>query len=161
MNDPEYQVTIAIAARKADVGQRHPIADRVVEGLGDDDSARTEAITFLAGAGPTIDEWGDLDVDPQDHTSQADGILLAHILEHSWGWRRILTNAVSSFGGRLVVILSTPLGDSEMRLDNEKDVPVLQLPREEVFAYFRGMAVREETIATDSGAVETVLYVEK
>lgn len=161
--DPEYPVIVTIKARKSDVGQRQPtVASAPFSPGRDDEPSRRLATTFLAGAGDTVEDWGSLAADLQDYISDVDGVLLHHVLEHSWGWRRILANAVSSFRHRLVLVVSTPVGDSEMRLDNEQPIPALQLPIHEIRNAFNGMTVREEIITAESGiGTETVFYVER
>ncbi|MGW5521888.1 methyltransferase domain-containing protein [Gordonia sp. NPDC003950] len=176
--DPEYPVIITIAARKGDLGQRQPtVLAPAVEAateaaLADDDPALQAATEFLSadvgpvGAGPgeaapVIENWAEVDVaDIADRVGGSGRVLLPRVLEHNWGWRRIMANAVASSGDRLAIVLSVPLGDSEMRVDNDKAIPALQLPREEFLAHFAGMTVREDVVESGDGT-ETVIYVEK
>ncbi|WP_172398811.1 methyltransferase domain-containing protein [Gordonia sp. i37] len=164
--DPEYPVILTVAARKGDLDQRHrPAIDAPAGSVLDLTDPRYGSIAeFLGttgGASPVAD-WGALTVhELEDRTIPAYSIVLPHVLEHTWAWRRILRNAVARTGGRLTVMLSVPLGDSELRLDNEQLVPTLQLPREEFLAHFDGMTVRTETVETDTGGSETWFHVEK
>lgn len=189
--DPEYPVVVSIVARKGGVGQRHPIVNRGEpgqHGIGDEEASYRLAMEFLDEAGRTIEDWGAgagsakslvgeghyvgvdgsaddpamIRADLQDYSSDVDGLIVRHVLEHSWGWRRILANAVGSFRRRMVVVISTPLGDSELRLDNERPIPDLQLPRDEVLGFFKGLTVREETIVSPTGnGTETLFYVQR
>jgi hypothetical protein len=62
----------------------------------------------------------------------------------------------------MVLILFTPMGESEMRLDGDGLIPDLQLPRNEVVSFLAGFKVHEEQIrsATQYGQ-ETIFYIEK
>jgi len=156
----------------------------------DEDTSYKLGLSFLDGAGEVVEDWGCgpgyaqrflaksryvgvdgsaaepnmVKADLQDYRSEADCIFIRHVLEHNWGWRAILTNAVASFRKRLVLIVFTPLGGGEKRLDNngEGAIPDLQLDREEILGFFAGCKVREETIksATEYGT-ETIFYVER
>jgi hypothetical protein len=146
-------------------------------------------MAFLDGQGAVIEDWGcgtafasrfvtqsryvgidgsssdhaSLTTDLQSYRSEVDCLFMRHVLEHNWGWRSILANAVTSFRKRMVLIVFTPLGDSEQRLDRgEDDIPDLQLDRHELLRFFDGCTVREETIssATQYGT-ETLFYIEK
>ncbi len=164
--DPEYPLIVTIVARKGDIGTRqHRLsAAKAPTGSGSsDDTSYRLATEFLTGEGGTVEEWNaTIDKDLQDHTSNVDHLLVHHVLEHHWGWRRVLTNAVSSFDRRMALVISTPLGESEMRLDRERPVPDLQLPREELLGFLKGLTVREEIVASQSdGGTETIFYVER
>jgi len=154
----------------------------------DEETSYRLGMEFLDGHGATIEDWGcgtgfakrfvstssyvgvdgsasdfaSIKADLQSYTSDVDCVFMRHVLEHNWGWRQILANAVASFRKRMVLIVFTPLGESEQRLDNNEKIPDLQLGRDEILSYFKGMTVREETIesATQYG-VETLFYIEK
>ncbi|WP_199558118.1 methyltransferase domain-containing protein [Novosphingobium sp. MD-1] len=156
----------------------------------DEDTSYKLGMAFLDGAGDVVEDWGcgpgyakrfvtksryvgidgsaaEPDMvksDLQDYRSEADCVFIRHVLEHNWGWRAILANAVASFRKRLVLIVFTPLGGGEQRLDNngEGAIPDLQLDRDEILGFFAGCTVREETIksATEYGT-ETIFYVER
>ena len=154
----------------------------------DEETSYRLGMAFLDGAGETVEDWGAgtgfarrfveqsrylgidgsasdpemVKADLQDYRSEADCIFIRHVLEHNWGWRAILANAVASFGKRLVVIVFTPLGDSEKRLDLDQPVPDLQLSRAEILGFFEGLTVREEQIrSVTQYGTETLFYVER
>src|SRR5262249_18621560 len=100
----------------------------------DDETTYKKAMAFLDGHG-IIEDWGcgtayakrfvtksiyigidgskssftDRIVDLREYTSDADCILIRHVLEHNYDWKMILTNAVKSFKRRMVLIIFTPL----------------------------------------------------
>jgi SAM-dependent methyltransferase len=190
--DPEYQVTIAITARCGDAGMHVPMEDRWdyrdrPSFPYDDETSYRLGMEFLDGHGD-IEDWGcgtayakrfvirseytgvdgseseyaAVKADLQVYRSDADCVFMRHVLEHNWGWRTILANALASFRKRMVLILFTPLGESELRLDAEGAVPDLQLSRDELASFLQGFVVREEQIrsATQYG-METIFYLEK
>ena len=62
----------------------------------------------------------DMIVDLREYTSDADGILLRHVLEHNpTGWRQILSNAVQSFSKKMVLVIYTPFGDVTRNIRRE------------------------------------------
>jgi hypothetical protein len=66
--------------------------------------------------------------DLTEYVSECEGIVLRHVLEHSYEWTKILDCAVASFTRRLIVILFTPLVDVTQVLMTEPaydDVPVI------------------------------------
>jgi len=190
--DPEYQITIAITARRGDASIAVGMTGKWdYKGQSsapyDDETSYKLGVAFLDGHGD-IEDWGcgtafakkfvsesgyigvdgsqsdfaDVKAELQDYRSNADCIFVRHVLEHNWGWRAILTNALASFQKRMVLILFTPMGESEMRLDGDGLIPDLQLPRNEVVSFLAGFKVHEEQIrsATQYGQ-ETIFYIEK
>jgi|GEM_PF-432115 len=190
--DPEYQVTIAITARRGDASVTVGMEDKwdyagKASAPYDDETSYKLGIAYLDGHGE-IEDWGcgtafakkfvsespyigvdgsqcdfaDVKAELQDYRSNADCIFMRHVLEHNWGWRSILTNALASFQKRMVLVLFTPMGESEMRLDGGGLIPDLQLPRNEVMSFLAGFKVHEEHIrsATQYGQ-ETIFYIEK
>lgn len=190
--DREYQVTIGIAARKADAGSREPMADRwdyagKDQFAYDEETSYQKGIDFLDGHGK-IEDWGcgtayakrfvqksdyvgvdgsqsdfaSVKADLQDYRSNTDSIFMRHVLEHNWGWRTVLANAVASFSKRMVLIVFTPWADSEHCLATNDGIPDLSLNRDEVLGFFKGHRVREETIQskTEYGQ-EVIFYIEK
>jgi SAM-dependent methyltransferase len=190
--DREYQVTVALKATKPAADFKVPMSDRwdyanrEQFAYGDDTSYR-RGIAFLDGRG-TIEDWGcgtgyakryvkasryigvdgtdslhcDVKADLQDYHSATECLFMRHVLEHNWGWRSILHNAVESFGHRMVLVIFTPFRDNEVNIGDTDGIPDLSLVREEILQFFAGMSVTEETIfsGTQYGE-ETLFYVEK
>lgn len=50
------------------------------------------------------------------HSSNPDGILLRHVLEHNRNWELILKNALKSFEKKLCIILFTPFTNNETKV---------------------------------------------
>ena len=190
--DPEYPVTITIKAQKGDQRAHVPMANRweypeETPSPYDDTRSYELGMQFLDGHG-SIEDWGcgttyakrfvrhstyrgvdgsdskfrDVAADLQCYTSEVDCIFMRHVLEHNWGWRRILANAVGSFRRRLVLVVFTPFAPSETKLLDTNGVPDLALEKGELLTYFKGLSVKEETIrSTTQYGVETLFYVEK
>jgi hypothetical protein len=87
---------------------------------------------------------------------------MRHVLEHNYGWRLILKNAVSSFRKRMVLILFTPFSENERKIGDTDGIPDLSLRRDEVLSFFKELAVTEESFesATQYGR-EHIFYLEK
>jgi hypothetical protein len=66
-------------------------------------------------------------VDLRKYTSDVEGILLRHVLEHNpTGWRQIFVNALGSFSKKMVLVIYTPFGDvtRNLRRQSPPDVSV-------------------------------------
>jgi hypothetical protein len=190
--DREYPVTIAIKAATAHEGVWSDMVGHwdyaTTEPFPyDDESSYRKGMAFLDGHGK-IEDWGcgtafakrfvanseyvgvdgsespycDVTADLQRYTSDTDCLFMRHVLEHNWGWRSILRNAVKSFRRRMVLIVFTPFGESEMKLLDENGIPNLTLNRDEILGFFEGMKVTSETIDSNTEyRTETIFYVEK
>lgn len=55
--------------------------------------------------------FADQIVDLAEYRSETPGLFMRHVLEHNYGWRRILENAVASFTERMCLVIFTPFGD--------------------------------------------------
>ncbi len=188
----EYPVAIAIKAAPSHEGVWAVMAGRwdytAAESFPyDDESSYRKGMAFLDGHGK-IEDWGcgtafakrfvenspyvgvdgsqsrhcDVTADLQRYTSDTDCLFMRHVLEHNWGWRSILRNAVNSFRRRMVLVVFTPFAESELKILEENGIPNLSLNRDEVMAYFDGMKVTSETIESNTEyRTETIFYVEK
>jgi SAM-dependent methyltransferase len=190
--DREYQVTVTLKATKPAAGFKVAMSDRWDYADGqqfayDEDTTYRLGMAFLDGHG-TIEDWGcgtgyaktyikasryvgvdgsdspycDVKADLQDYRSSPECIFMRHVLEHNWGWRSILRNAVDSFRYRMVLITFTPFRDGEVKIGDNKGIPDLSLVKEEVLAFFTGMTVIEEVVSskTEYGE-ETLFYLER
>lgn len=95
---------------------------------------------------------------------EPDGIYLRHVLEHNYGWRRVISGAANDFARRLVLVLYTPPGGAERlyEWDTHADVPVLQGLGEDLYGILDGFGcvVRTERVLTGlRTGPETVLDV--
>ncbi len=190
--DLEYPVTITLKATKPDVGYKMAMADRwdykgKEQFSYDEETSYRLGMAFLDGHG-TIEDWGcgtgyakkfvttskyvgvdgsnsdycDVKADLQDYHSDTECIFMRHVLEHNWGWRAILRNAVDSFRHRMVLIVFTPFRDGERRVYDNDGIPDLSLVKAEVLGYFDGLHVTEQVISSKTEyGTETLFFVEK
>ena len=120
-------------------------------------------------ASPYADHVEDLEL----YRSQANGILLRHVLDHNSGWENILRNALSSFQQKLCVILFCPWSDGDTKeLDKIFHVgghliPLISFRRQDIedcIESFPGVRYRlEENIHNPKSEfrVEHIFYIEK
>ena len=70
-------------------------------------------------------------IDLQNYTTDCEAIHMRHVLEHNYGWQKILINALNSARKKLVVTLFIPLNDETKQLAHNKphgvDVPDMQI----------------------------------
>jgi Methyltransferase domain len=191
-SDREYPVIVTIKAATAHQHVRVAMSGRwdysgVPQFAYDDEASYIQGMAFLDGFG-SIEDWGcgtgfakrfatqsayrgidgsgsqfcDTSADLQTYRSTADCIFMRHVLEHNWGWRAILKNAVDSFQKRMVLIVFTPFGESEMKIGDNNGIPDLTLNKAEVLSFFSGLSVREERIKSQTEyGEETLFYLEK
>jgi hypothetical protein len=84
--------------------------------------------------------------DLRTHRSNADGILLRHVLEHNHDWEQILAGAVASFRRKLCLVLFTPFAAETTEISHNRqvgiDAPTLSLARADIEAHFAGLSWR-------------------
>src|SRR5262249_18018834 len=73
------------------------------------------------GVDGTASAFADRVADLRHYTSATDGVLIRHVLEHDHGWRRILDNAVASFGRKMCLVLFTPLA-AKTHVTHEEEI---------------------------------------
>lgn len=81
----------------------------------------------------------DKHVDLEEYTSSVDGIFMRHVLEHNYGWKNVLSNAVKSFEKKMVLILFTPWSEEKTKQIGFTDsvgVPDLSFSRHEIEEHF-------------------------
>lgn len=161
-----------------DVEEPYPYADSEL--------TYEKAIGFLDGEG-VLEDWGcgtayakrfvrraryvgvdgspskfnDVTADLREYTSEADYILLRHVLEHNLEWERVLDNALRSARKRLAVVTFTPFGaETKVIAWNPGffEVPDISFRKEDLTARFPSFT--EETFETRSQYwTETVFYI--
>ena len=109
--------------------------------------------------------FGVKQVDLCGYRSETDGLLLRHVLEHNVNWKTLLQNALASFRGRMVLILSTPLVETTSLLDQvdygSGPIAFIGLGQGELEAALEPYLVRAETHHTGGRfGVEHVFYLE-
>lgn len=80
------------------------------------------------GVDGSASPFADVVTDLTTYTSTSEGILLRHVLEHDYDWRKILDNAIASFTKKLIIVLFTPTVPETKVLKTEPDygdVPVI------------------------------------
>lgn len=106
--------------------------------------------------------FADRITDLETYTSDVDGIFMRHVLEHNYGWEKILANAVASFRQRFVLVTFTPHGEEthEIAFADDPGVPDLSFAKADLTAHFGGLTWTDETLvsATQYGT-ETIFYV--
>ncbi|WP_200885044.1 methyltransferase domain-containing protein [Croceibacterium mercuriale] len=158
----------------------------------DDETSYGKGMAWLDGHGATIEDWGcgtcyaqrfvtqsryvgvdgsdseqaHIKAELQEYRSDVDCIFMRHVLEHNWGWRQILDNALQSFGKRMVLVTFTPFAPPGARgddvLDSYGPIPDLALDRDELRQKLGALLVREEQIETRTQyGTETLFYLEK
>jgi hypothetical protein len=112
-------------------------------------------------ASPFADRVADL----TQYTSEVEGILVRHVLEHNVAWAEILDNALRSFTKRMVLVLATPFADVThvVRYDRAVGVPVIAFAKTDLVRRFAGLRwTLDENLRTDTQhGVEHVFYLEK
>lgn len=87
---------------------------------------RPDAIGIDGSQTPFADKIADLEL----YRSTTEGLWMRGVLEHNWGWERILANAVASFTKRMALAVFTP--DStrveQLAFTDAVGVPDLAIP---------------------------------
>jgi hypothetical protein len=120
------------------------------------------------GVDSSASPYADVSDDLVDYRSDVDGVLLRHVLEHNWGWEKILTNALGSFRRRLVVVVFTPPVDETHLLHTEPDygnAPTLAFRIFDLVDVVERAGLRAETSTVESPdtayGIETFLVVDR
>jgi beta-1,4-mannosyl-glycoprotein beta-1,4-N-acetylglucosaminyltransferase len=105
-------------------------------------------------------------VDLREYKSDPDGIIMRHILEHNYDWRKILDNALSSFKKKFCLVLFTPFVDKTGVIAQNKkygvDVPDIAFKREDVESKLKGLKWRMESHRTRTQyRIEHIYYIER
>lgn len=154
---------------------------------GGDDITYQKAMDFLSDC-PIVEDWGcgfgyakrfckttyrgidgskgpqtDVVADLREYKSEADGILLRHVLEHNHDWKKVLDNAIASFKKRLVIILFTPLAAKTKQIaTNWSDIPDISFRKDDILEPLKGFTVKEEVLRTKTQyGIEFIFYVSR
>ena len=112
---------------------------------------------------PHVDKIADL----RSYKSKVEGIVMRHVLEHNYGWKKILKNALSSFNKKLCIIIFTPFSDKTQVISQNKkfgiDVPDISFSKKDIEKHLKGFNwTLKENIKTKTGyGVEHVYFIEK
>lgn len=67
-------------------------------------------------------------VDFEEYTSAVDGAHMRHVIEHNYGWSKVLNNFCASFTKRGVLTLFTPFTEDDTHVDKEFDWEGFTMP---------------------------------
>lgn len=97
------------------------------------------------GVDGSHNKFVDKQVDLENYKSDVEAIFMRHVLEHNYGWKNILSNAVDSFQKKMVLIFFTPWSEKEVKeigFTNSVGVPDLAFCKEEIESYFKGLVFK-------------------
>ena len=123
--------------------------------------------TGYRGIDGTKNKFVDEVVDLCTYRSHAEGILVRHILEHNFEWKKILENALQSFQKKMCLILFTPFAEQTKQIFfwEELGVPDISFSKQELIDIVTQHGVKYhlfENIPTSSQyKVEHVFLFEK
>lgn len=150
-------------------------------GAADDSATRyTDSVTYEMAAdwleGLDVEDWGagyawyrryhrggtyvaidgtpgfcDVVADLTTYRSTTDGLMMRHVLEHDWGWRDILRNAIASCVKRMVLVTFIPnpgREEQQVGFTDELGVPDIAIPHHVIRAAFRGWRVDKTYVDT-------------
>ena len=108
-------------------------------------------------------------VDLHDYTSKVDAILLRHVIEHNYEWKKVLNNALSSFNKKLCLVLFTPLSNTTREIAHNRhvgvDVPDISFSLndiDEIIKQYPNIKYTFEVLTTATQYnIETIFYLEK
>lgn len=106
--------------------------------------------------------------DLRTYRSEADGILMRHIIEHNYEWKTILDNALASFRKRFALVLFTPFSDVTRTLQmskvagGEDRVPDLSFRKHDLLDMIGSLSCKEESLVTGTQyGQEHIFYISK
>lgn len=74
--------------------------------------------------------------DLRTRRSEPGGILIRHILEHNWEWKKILENALASFQKKFVLVLFTPFANETHSIGTTwETIPDLSFRKQELLDF--------------------------
>jgi hypothetical protein len=91
------------------------------------------------GLDGTHNKFVDKHVDLEEYKSSVDGVFMRHVLEHNYGWEKVLSNALKSFTKKMVLIIFTPWSNSDTKQIGFTDsvgVPDLSFSKKEIEKHF-------------------------
>ena len=96
---------------------------------------------------------------------KSDGIFMRHILENNYQWREVLQNALDSFKDKMVLVLFTPINDTETKVitvNSELGVPDIAFNINDILEFLKPFKFKREEIRSDTQyGVEQIFYIER
>lgn len=113
--------------------------------------------------------WSDKIVDLTSYKSSAPKILMRHVLEHNWEWRSILSNMLSSFQEKALLVLFLKPGEKDWNVyknsyEPHKEIPGLSLCEKDLHEIIEKSGVEmtyEEISSNIESKYERVYYLSK
>lgn len=124
-----------------------------------------ETVSYI-GLDGSHNKFVDKHVDLEAYKSNVEGVFMRHVLEHNYGWKNVLSNAVESFKKKMVLILFTPWSDEETKeigFTDSVGVPDLSFNKDEIEEYFRELRFKYLEISSPETfyGVEYIYLIEK
>jgi len=105
--------------------------------------------------------FADKVADLRTYRSDVDCVFMRHVLEHTFDWRTILTNAVASFRERMVLVIFTPFADETKEIASWSGIPDIAFRKTDLTEHFQHLRYSEETIFTNTQyEQEHIFYIE-
>jgi hypothetical protein len=100
-------------------------------------------------------------VDLRIYKSTADAILIRHILEHNWEWKKILENALASFQKKFALVIFTPFSQETKSIATTwETIPDLSFRKEDLLEYLKPFPFSEESLQTATQyGTEHIFYI--
>jgi len=157
---------------------------------GNDDVTYRKAMDFLADC-EIVEDWGcgcayakkfckapkyvgidgseskfaDKVADLREYTSEADGILMRHILEHNHDWKKVLENALKSFKRKFVLVIFTPFQETTKVLAlnaSYGNVPDIGFRKADLEEMLQGLAWSEQSLRTRTQyGIEHIFFIQR
>jgi SAM-dependent methyltransferase len=110
-------------------------------------------------------KFADKVADLREYVSEADGILMRHILEHNHDWRKVLENALKSFKKKFVLVIFTPFQEKTKVLALNAgygNVPDIGFRKQDLEDLLQGFAYSEQALRTKTQyGVEHIFFVQR
>lgn len=97
----------------------------------------------------TMSKYCDKHIDLEEYRTKTDCILLRSVIEHNYNWKQVLSNAIDSFGKRMVLVIYTPFVDEENIISvDPQGRPIISLVKKEIEEVFRPdvLIVKEDLV---------------
>lgn len=107
--------------------------------------------TQYRGVDGTRTGYADVVADLATYTSEADGILLRHVLEHNMQWEAIFQNALKSFRKKLCLVIFTPFEATTRVIAYHPKIDVVDISfsRDDLMRPMKGFSIDETTAGTE------------
>jgi hypothetical protein len=102
-------------------------------------------------------------IDLTDYITDCEGIFLKHVLEHNYGWKRIVHNMLTSFSKKICIVMFIPFGETEKTIEQNYEhswkVPNLIISKKEFKEILDQYKIEYEFEKIVTG--EEIVYIKK